>query len=463
MKSDQRSASSSNVGEDQTCKVSSLTSAHTSSPQNSETSPKVWPFLTGTLAARFANNGQHVTFPLLLLQFSDSLSALGFITAFTTGADTAGTLLGGWLSDRLHPRTVLVASTAVRSVMLTAIPILLVARWLNLSLVAGIYLLDSLGRGVADTARNTIPVALVGKDKNALDKLNSRYQTVFELGAMAGPFVAGGVLAGMGAVAANWLIPAAFATAAIVYLQIPKTTHPAVQNEQACGAPTLRNSISLVASNPGLRMAFIAIVLLTLYPPRGIFAALFAGSILKAPEQAAWLVGLFGVGALAGSVLYGRLHRIFTSPGWLRLGIAGLLVLAIGWIPGTFLPMALCIVLFTLSNVPARLSMVSTFQSQIPQGADGSVMGLTRFSLNLTSMVIRFMVGLAFAVVASPAHGFALVGVGIGIFAMSGLWVSRQLGEYVKEELMPKCFLASPSRDLRSGSDSERKGIATKA
>jgi hypothetical protein len=125
--------------------------------------------------------------------------------------------------------------------------------------------------------------------------------------------------------------------------------------------------------------------------------------------------------------------------------------------------MALCIVLFTLSNVPARLSMVSTFQSQIPQGADGSVMGLTRFSLNLTSMVIRFMVGLAFAVVASPAHGFALVGVGIGIFAMSGLWVSRQLGEYVKEELMPKCFLASPSRDLRSGSDSERKGIATKA
>jgi MFS family permease len=398
----------------------------------SKKSAQIWAYLTGTFSARFANNALQVTFPLLLLQFSNSLSAVGFITALTTAVDTTGTLLGGWFSHYLHPRTLLIASTAIRSVILALIPSLWVAKSLTLHLAVGIYLLDSLARGVADTARNTLPMMLVGKDKDALDSLNSRYQTVFELGAVTGPFLAGGLLVGFGALAANWLIPIAFAVSTAIYLMIPKTGRPSIQEGERNNEPTLRNSIGLIASKPDLRLPFIGILLLTLYPLKALLPALFADSILKAPEQAAWLVGLFGLGALVGSVLYSPVHGKISPPAWLRWSAIGVLLLATGWIPGTLLPMAVAIFLFALSNVMARLSMVSLLQSQIPQNAEGSVMGLTRCSVNLTSALLRFMVGLAFALALSSEHAFALVGAGLGLFAVLELWVSRCLGNYIE-------------------------------
>ena len=53
--------------------------------------------------------------------------------------------------------------------------------------------------------------------------------------------------------------------------------------------------------------------------------------------------------------------------------------------------------------------------------------GLNRFSVNLTSVLLRFMVGLAFAVAASSGHAFALIGAGLSVFAILQLWVSRRL------------------------------------
>lgn len=404
-----------------------------SSSLKSPERPQVGAYLAGTFGARVANNALQVTLPLILLQSSNSPSAVGFVTALTTALDTTGTLLGGWLCSLLHPRKLLILSTSVRSAILALIPILWSAGSLTLTTATGVYLFDSLARGVADTARNTMPIMLVGKNKNSLNRLNSRYQIVFELGAVAGPFLVGGVLAGFGALAANWLLPAAFGTATAVYLLMPKTAQPTAQEGQGRGEPTLLNSASLIASKPGLRLPFVGILLLTLYPLKALLPAIFAASILKAPEQAAWLIGLFGLGALGGSLLYGPLHNKIPSPSWLRWSAIGVLFLALGWIPGSFLPMAICIFLFASSNVMARLSMVSLLQSEIPHNAEGSVMGLTRFSVNLTSVILRLMVGLAFAVAFSTEHGFALIGVGLGVVAVLELWVSRLLRNQIIE------------------------------
>ena len=268
----------------------------------SETPAQIRAYLMGTFGSQVANNALQVTLPLLVLQLSDSLSAVAFITALTTAVDTGGTLLGGWFSGRLHPRMLLIVSTAIRAVTLALIPIFWAAGLLTLDVAVGLFLLDSLARGVADTARNTMPLVLVERSKEALDWLNSRYQTVFELGAVAGPFLVGGLLIGFGAIMANWLVPVAFAAAAAAYLLIPKTAQAPKRQEEFGSTPGLRKSVNLIASNPSLRLAFTATLLLTLYPLKALLPALFADSILKAPEQVSWLAGLFGLGALAGSV-----------------------------------------------------------------------------------------------------------------------------------------------------------------
>jgi predicted MFS family arabinose efflux permease len=422
-----RIANSSDIGEERIRRSSSLNPTSSFSGEATEVSPKVWAYFIGTFATEFASKGLQVTLPLLLLQFSKSLSAVGFITALTAGVDMSGTLLGGRLCGRLRVRTLLIAATAARAATLAFIPVLLVTEVLTLPVAAAIFLLDSLARGMADTARNTMPMMLVGKNRHALDRLNSRFQTVFEFGSVVGSFSVGILLVAFGAVAANWLVPVAFGGSALIYALIPRPAQHGISEGWVGSEFTLRSSIRIVGEKPGLSLAFLGMLLLTLYPLKSLLPALFADSVLKAPEQAAWLISIFGLGAVTGSLLYSQLCKKISSSTWLCGSAAGVLLLAVSWIPATFLPMAAGIFLFASSNIMGRLSIVSMLQSLIPQAAEGSVMGVTRFSVNLMSMALRFMVGLAFAVAITPQHGFALVGVGLGIFAALEIWVSRRL------------------------------------
>jgi predicted MFS family arabinose efflux permease len=366
------------------------------------------------------------------------LGTVGFISALTAALDTVGTLLGGWLCSRFDPRKLLIVATAFRSVSLGTIPALWSSGSLTLQVASGLYLLDALIRGLADTARNTLPLLLIGKDKSALDRLNSHYQTGMELGSVAGSVLVGLLLVHYGALSANWSVSLAFAVAAMIYAFMPKIYSSRPAYEKAPSAKSnLRASITVVTSAPGIRLSFAGIILLTLYPLKALLPAFFADGILSAPEHTAWLNALFGVGACAGALLYGRFAPILPPHSWLRLSTAGVVLLALGWIPGSFLPMAFAIVAFSLSNVMARLSMTSTLQSHVPPGAEGAVMGATRFSVNLTSMTVRFMVGLAFALTATPSRGFVLLGVGLGVFALLTLLVSQRVAAFLTHEGAP--------------------------
>ena len=65
-------------------------------------------------------------------------------------------------------------------------------------------------------------------------------------------------------------------------------------------------------------------------------------------------------------------------------------------------------------------------------------MGATRFSVNLASMIVRFMVGAAFAMAASPMQGFAFVGTGLGIFALLAIVVAQRLGKTLSNQTTPE-------------------------
>lgn len=385
--------------------------------------PRLAPFLGGTFLAQVASNALQVTMPLLILQVTGSAATAAFSATLSSAFDAAGTIVGGKLVDRFGSKTVLVGTTIARGAAVLALP-LLAMTGLTMPAVLGAYMVESFARGVADTARNVLPSELAGKDEGLLKRILAKNQGWFEAGGIAGPFLAGALIAGAGGAAATsalWLAPAVFAGVTLAYLGLSKTTRAASAAAPAPSKPTKP------AFDGWTKWALGATALLTLYPLKGLLPAIFATSVLANPASAAWLVGLFGVGGLIGSLAYGRLSGKTGLKTWLTVGAVGSAALAFAFLPGAFIPAALGVLAFSAANVAARLSLNAAIQARAPEGKAGAAVGAARFTANLTSLSVRFLAGLAFAAALAPAASFWLVGGGIVLVAAAQLWTARKL------------------------------------
>lgn len=387
--------------------------------------PRLAPFLGGTFLAQVASNALQVTMPLLILQVTGSAATAAFSAVLSSVFDAAGTFVGGRLTDLFGSKRVLVGTTIVRGAAMLALP-LLAASGLTLPAVLGVYMVESLARGVADTARNTLPSELAGKDEGLLKKVLSKNQSFFEAGGIAGPFLAGALIAGAGGAAAAgalWLAPVVFAGVTLSYLGLSKTNRRTSLTVPAAEAPASAKK----PMNAWMKWALGGTALLTLYPLKGLLPAVFATSILNDPASAAWLVGLFGVGGLIGSMIYGRLSDRATLKTWLSVGAVGTIALSVAFLPASFIPAAVGVLVFGAANVAARLSLNAAIQARAPEGKAGAAVGAARFTANLTSLSVRFLAGLAFAAALAPAASFWLLGGGILSVAGAQLWTARKL------------------------------------
>ena len=390
-------------------------------------------YLSGVFGGQLANNALIVTLPITLLSLGQSLASVGFVTSAITAFDMTGTLAGGWLSNRLSPASVLTGATAARALALAGIPVLAAAGLLSAPTAIALFMADAFARGMTDTSRNTVPLSLVGKDKDALDGLNSKYQSAFELGSASGPLLTGLLLVKQHAAAAHWAVAAAFAAAAAAFSFVPRRKADAARPAPASGAsaapPAKPSAVRAMLSDRWLRLGLGTMVALSLTPAlKALVPALFAKSILHAPALSAWLVLGFGLGGALGSLLYNRLHERLGLRGWLGVGAAGAGVLALGLTTGGFWTLGAATLAFAAANVVARLALTSSIQARLPDGTEGGAMGVLRFGANLASMGIRLGVGLAFAAAASPAHAFAFLAAGLGAAGLLQLLAARKLG-----------------------------------
>ena len=384
-------------------------------------------YLLGVFAAQVANNALIVSLPLVLMHLQQSIGAIGFITTLTTAIDMSGTLVSGWLTRHFSPETVLKAATWARAATLVAIPALLATGALAAPGAVALYAIDALARGVADTARNTMPMVLVGKDKAALDGLNSKARTAFNLGGIVGPALVGLLALKTFSNAGNWLVAGVFGLAAVAYHLIPHTS-PAPMAIVHQADSSKGSALKEALSNRWMRLSLVASSFLALAPGlRALIPSAFAQSILHSPSIAAWLVLAFGLGGTLGDLVYNRLNGKLSAWSWIKLGAGGASALAVGMMCAAFWPLAGAIFIFGVLNETASLALTSSIQSRIPDGAEGGVMSLLRFTGNGTSMLTRFGMGLAFSAVAAPAHAFWLIGAGLAAAAAAQAWISGRL------------------------------------
>lgn len=286
--------------------------------------------------------------------------------------------LAGVFVDRLDRRKLMITSDWMRAVIVAIIPLLALFGQLqvwHLYVVAFSLSLISLMFDVATTI--AIP-ELVGKD---LTKANAAHQLIMQLGSMAGPALAGLVIAGFGGYGAMWLDALSFGGTLVAMLMLP-----AFKND--------RTGVTASGVFAGMAEGFrwlwgnAVIKVLSLQAAIGNFGYGMVSAVLMfylrdVLHLSAKISGLnysmLGVGGIIGSLAIVPLTRRFRRgqiyPAILLFGMIGLLVMATvrtWWAPGLgFGMVSVCTIAWVVLSTSVR-------QELIPSELMGRVLSFSR-------------------------------------------------------------------------------------
>lgn len=347
---------------------------------------------------------------LAVLVYRRTGSAVG-ATGFFLCSQFAPAFFSPWLVarlDRRPPRNVLPVLYLIEAVLFGVLAWF--SRHFNLPAVLALTLLDGIGalaaRSLARAATVSVltPVGLLGEG-NAL--MNGAFSVCF----MAGPAIAGVVVAAGGTIAAliaNAVMFAliAFTLATTVMLPVPeRDAEPAAGRLRAAvayarGQAAIRNLMSLQA---------VGLVFFTISVPVEV---VFAEHTLHAHASGyGWLLAAWGAGAVAGSVVYGRWHRL---PARVLIGLgsgamgAGFIVMASAHTLGLAIGGAACA---GIGNGIQAVAARTALQEHVAQRWMGLMMGLNE-SLSQVMPGVGIVLGGVLAEAANPRVALAVAGGG---------------------------------------------------
>ncbi len=319
--------------------------------------------LTGTWMQRIAQDW-------LVLQLTNSGTALGVVTALQFAPTVLLTLWGGMLADRMDKRRLLLLTQSGLAICAAVLGLLVVthhvAYWhvLVLAVLVGIV-------GALDTpARQSFVVEMVGRDDlaNAV-AINS---AIFNGGRVLGPALAGVLISAVGT---GWafLGNAASSVAVLAALVMMRTAelHPAPAVPRGPGQ--LRAALRYVRSRRDLSLAMVLVFIVGTFGMNfQITTALLAKQVFHQGADGFGLLStMLAVGACTGAFLAARRQRRSSSMFLLVTAAAfGIVEVASGAMP-TYLSTAVLL-------VPAGLLMITfttAANSSVQLGTDPTLRG----------------------------------------------------------------------------------------
>ncbi|MDF9716713.1 MFS transporter [Nocardioides sp. ChNu-153] len=262
-------------------------------------------YVGGAALSLFGNSAISIVLPWLVISTTGDLSSAGVVAAASGIAAVPATFLAGQLVDRLGARRVAVVADLGSA---TAVASLAVVDWLwGLDLVWFIALgvagavFDVPGMG----ARQALLAGVAQVSGVRTDRVAAIYQGAFSLAFLAGPALAGVLLAWWDPVDVVWFTAACSAGAALLTRLVPVAAAPPIAAEDAglSGLGVLLRSRALVAAVViGFASAFVFSPLLAVVLP-GHFTRLDAPGLLGASMSA------YAVGSLVGAAGYALVTR----------------------------------------------------------------------------------------------------------------------------------------------------------
>lgn len=323
----------------------------------------------------------------LTLQLTGSGLALGTVLMVAAIPRAVFMLLGGALSDRFSPRTLMLVSNALRAVVVAVVAVLVLtgnAQLWQLYVLAAIF-------GVVDAffhpALNTIVPMLV--NERQLPPANALVQIMQQLSGLLGPAVAGLVVAAVQTGPAFVVDSASFAVATVTLLFVQGGRRAA---KLASDAPEEGGESLLATIGSGIRFAWADPAVRSLILLVAAFNFAFAGPIsvglpyladsrfAGGPALFGLMISCFGAGAVAGAALAGSLKHV-PQLGWVTLLIAaglGVGLALIGAAPNAALALAPMLAIGIGAGF-INVRVIAWLQLRTPEAMRGRVMSLLMF------------------------------------------------------------------------------------
>jgi len=344
-----------------------------------------------------------------------SSAAVGLVSLAQLGPLLIGSLIGGVMADSMDRRKVMLVSQLLLAA--TSVGLAFNAA-LDDPILWPIVVLSSIAAGLSGLERParaaSIP-ALVGLD--LFPAAHALWQILFQIGAMAGPAVAGLLLAGAGIQIVYWVDAVTFVVAFFFALRIRSLRAQGATERPSAGA--MVEGLRFAVSKPELRGVFLSdLAAMVFGMPRALFPAL-GTTVFGGPAAVGLLYAAPGAGALIGAIFTGAVGRVL-RPGRATLwciAVWGAAIAAFG--TTNLLPLALMFLAIAgAADVFSAVFRNTILQLSIPDSMRGRMSSVQLAVVTGGPRLGDFEAG-AVAAVAGPR--FSVISGGLGCMLAIGL------------------------------------------
>ena len=392
-------------------------------PLGSPTFRRAW---VGTSLSMLADQAFLVTLTWLVLRITDSGTSLGVVLAVASVPGIVLTPLGGVLSDRFPPASVMSVASAARATLMGALTLLSLTGatqvWHVYVLAGGLSALDAL---YYPASMSVVP-KLVSREK--LGAANALVQGVEQLSSVLGPALAALLLAVFGLWTSLGTNAALFLVSAVIFATVARSvvsdakfpegsgTEEADVSDEFGALSSLIEGAKYAWGDPVIRtiMMILVGINLAMAGPVYVGGSLLAEVRLGGAGAFGTLVAVAGAGALIGAAIAGSLGRI-RRRGLVELGGTATIGVGVGGFAfaSNLLVVGLLAALVGMTASFMAVMNISWLQERSTSGIVGRVMSLAMFSaiaLDPISYVIAgILVEVSLTVVFLSAGGLLLL------------------------------------------------------
>jgi len=331
--------------------------------------------VAGQLLSTLGGQLTTVAVPFQVYLLTRSSLDVGLVSLATVLPLIAGALLGGSLADAADRRKILLGAQSLT---------LLCSAGLAVNADTGpalwpLFALPAMAAGFAAATSSGLSAILPNLvSRPEVAAVNAMFQALFQIGQVAGPAVAGLLLAGAGVRFVYWMDAATMAAAiAATFLMGPQVPQAGAAHQRP-GLRSLADGFSYLRGRPVIQGAYLIDINATVFGmPRAVFPALALTVFGGGARTLGLLYAAPGAGALLGAVTAGWIPRIRRQG---RAVIAAVLVWGaaitcfglVRWLPAALALLAVA----GCADVISAVLRGTIIQLGVPDELRGRMMGM---------------------------------------------------------------------------------------
>lgn len=316
--------------------------------------------------------------PWFVLATTGSAASTGLVGVAAMLPAVLAAFLGGAVVDRLGPKRTSILADLLSGVAIALIPLLYRSVGLPFAILLLLVFLGALLDTPGVTARLALLPEVATGARVSLERANGAYHSLENLAGVAGPLLAGVLVAALGSTSVLWVDAATFALSAALIARAVPAIRVAKEKESGGYLADVALGWQVLRHDRFLRAMTTAAVALNLLgaPLFAVILPVYGMSIYGSAAALGILLAGFGIGMLAGSLLFSFRGEQLPRRGLLLGGLVltALPLAALVALPP--LPIAVAALgLAGLGSGPINPLVFTVLQERVPADVRGRVFG----------------------------------------------------------------------------------------